>query len=102
MSTNYGEVPPTRVMEGIGPVIACYGGRDVLFRDKGTVLTKRLERVGVVPEVHVYPTVGHSLLTDGHHPVMAALSWPVMRISYDPEVAEEGWARILEFMGRHL
>ncbi len=31
VSTNYGAVPPTEAMRGIGPVIACYGGRDRAF-----------------------------------------------------------------------
>jgi carboxymethylenebutenolidase len=102
VSTNYGVVPPAKVLDGIGPVIGCYGGRDRMFRGSGPTLTRRLQRLGVEAEVHVFPEVGHSFLTDGHHPVAAALTRPLMRVEYNPEVAEQGWEKILAFFDRHL
>jgi carboxymethylenebutenolidase len=102
VSTNYGPIPSTEAMRGIGPVIACYGGRDRAFAKKGDLLRARLERLGRTPEVHVFPSVGHSFLTDGHHPVSSLLSRPVLRIGYDPSVAEEGWAKILAFFDANL
>jgi carboxymethylenebutenolidase len=58
--------------------------------------------VDVPREIHVYPTVGHSFLTDGDHPVAIALTRPLMHIRYDPEVAEDAWGKILGFFDRHL
>ena len=102
VSTNYGEVPPTEVMRGIGPVIGCYAGRDKLF-DNGAKLTARLAPLGVAPEVHRFDTVGHSFLTDGHHPIGAALSRPFFHLeARDPAVREAAWARILEFFERKI
>lgn len=102
VSCNYGDVPPMDVLPGIGPVIGCYGGRDVLFRGRAELLKKRVETVGAEVEVHAFPTAGHAFLTDGHHPVGAALSWPLMHVRYDPAVAEEGWKAIMAFFDRHL
>ncbi len=102
VSSNYGEVPSAERMRGIGPVIACYGGRDVLFRKKGDELSKRLVEVGVTPEVHLFPTAGHAFLTDGKRPVISALSWPLMHVRYDPAVAAEAWEKIDAFFDRHL
>lgn len=102
VSTNYGDVPPAAVMQGLGPVIGCYGGRDLLFRRKGAVLKERLGPQGVEVEVHTFPSAGHSFLTDGHHPVAAALTRPLLHVAYDPAVADEGWARIMAFFDRHL
>jgi carboxymethylenebutenolidase len=102
VSTNYGEVPPSERMRGIGPVIGCYGGRDLLFRGKGRVLTDRLAAVGVVPEVHTYPNAGHAFLTEGDHPIATALLGPILHAGYDPMSAPEAWSKIDAFFDRHL
>lgn len=102
VSTNYGDVPNAERMRGIGPVIACYGGRDVLFRKTPALLRERLATVGVTPEVHVYPTAGHAFLTDGKRPIASALTWPIMHVHYDPAVAAEAWEKIDAFFDRHL
>ena len=102
VSTNYGEVPPTGVMRGIGPVIGCYAGRDRLF-DNGEKLAARLAPLGVAPEVHRFETVGHSFLTDGDHPIAIALSRPFFHAeARAPAVREEAWKRILEFFERKI
>ncbi len=102
VSTNYGDVPSAERMRGIGPVIACYGGRDVPFRKAPEQLRARLATVGVTPEVHVFPSAGHAFLTDGHHPIASALTWPIMHVKYNPQAADEGWAKIEGFFDRHL
>lgn len=102
VSTNYGPLPTTERMRGIGPVIGCYGGRDRVFGGYAKKLEERLEPLGVEVETHTFPTVGHSFLTDGSHPVAAFCTRPFIRVSYDPAVAEEGWAKILAFFDRHL
>lgn len=102
ISTNYGDVPAAERMRGFPPVIGCYGGRDVIFAPKAATLDRRLTRVGVEHETHTFPTVGHSFLTDGDHPIGQLLSKPLLQIRYDPAVAEEGWRRILDFFDRHI
>jgi len=102
VSTNYGEVPPTARMRGIGPVIGCYGGRDLPFRAKGAALTERLAPLGVVPEVHTFPSAGHAFLTEGDHPVATVLTWPMLHAGYDPLSAPEAWTKIEAFFDRNL
>jgi carboxymethylenebutenolidase len=103
VSTNYGPIPSVpEVLTGMGPTIGCYGGRDVIFGKNGPILEQRLAAVGVEVEAHTFADVGHSFLTDGHHPVMSTLSWPVLRTRNAPAEAEEGWRRIFAFFDRHL
>jgi carboxymethylenebutenolidase len=102
VSTNYGDLPPAEVLRHSPPVIACYGGRDRLFGRNAARIEQRMAALGKPVEVHVFPSVGHSFLTDGHHPVARVLTWPLMEIRWDPEVAEDGWRRILAFFERTL
>jgi len=44
----------------------------------------------------------HSFLTRGRHRVARVLTWPLLEISWDPDVAEQGWARIMAFFERAL
>jgi carboxymethylenebutenolidase len=102
VSTNYGDVPATKVMRAIGPVIGCYAGRDRLFAN-GDKLRARLLPLGVTPEVLDYPAAGHSFLTDGHHPVAAALSRFLLHTeAADPALREDAWQKILAFFERSL
>lgn len=100
VSTNYGDLP--KLPTDLGPTIGCFGGRDRIFARNAGKLRTRLAERGVPHEVHVFPTVGHSFLTDGDHPVTYALTKPLMQIAYDPQVADEAWDRILAFFERHL
>jgi carboxymethylenebutenolidase len=103
VSANYaGRVPETAAMEGMGPVIACYGGRDRTTVGQGELLKRRLSPLGVTPEVHVYPDAGHSFLTDGHHPVAAAVTRPLFHLGFHEPSAQDAWPKILEFFGSHL
>jgi carboxymethylenebutenolidase len=102
VSTNYGAVPPDDVVRGLPPVIGCYGARDLVFGRTGARLEARLARAGVSAEAHTFANVGHSFLTDGHHPVAAALTRPFFRVRYDPETAEEAWRLIFAHFERHL
>jgi carboxymethylenebutenolidase len=102
ISTNYGGIPKDELLRGLGPTIGCYGGRDVVFGKMAPTLERKLRAAGVEVETHTYPNVGHSFLTDGDHPVGSRLSWPLLRISYDPAVAEEAWTKILAFFDGHL
>ena len=99
VSSNYGAVPPAEVMRGIGPVIGCYAGRDRIFANTGETLRRRLQRLGVEHEVHLFPEVGHSFLTDGHHPVGAFMSRFFFHLeARDPAVREAAWRKIFAFL----
>lgn len=102
VSSNYGDVPPAAVMRDLAPVVACYGGRDVPFRNKGELLKKRLAEVGKTPEVHNFPEAGHAFLTDGDHPIASAIFKPLLHVEYNAAVAERGWEKILGFFDREL
>lgn len=102
VSTNYGDLPPAKVLREGPPVIGCYGGRDRMFARNAKRLRARLDELDKPGEIHVFPSVGHSFLTDGHHPLARTLTWPLMQIRWDPEVAEDGWRRILSFFDRTL
>lgn len=101
VSANYGISPRAEHLRGLGPTIACFGGRDISMRSSQKLLTRVLPTLGPEHEVHVFDGAGHSFLTDGNHPE-AILSWPIMRISYDPAIAEAGWSKIFAFLDRHL
>lgn len=102
VSSNYGDLPPVEVLREGPPVIGCYGGRDRIFGRNADRLRERLNGVGRESEVHTFPTVGHSFLTDGDHPIAVALTWPLFQIRYDPSVAEHAWGEILGFFDRTL
>ena len=100
VSANYGFVPTDEALAAGGPVIACYGGKDRMMRNEPPKLRERLDAVGREGEVHVFPSVGHSFLTEGSH------WWSGMArrfdIGHDAVVAEEAWARILAFFDERL
>lgn len=102
VSANYGEVPEDEALAGCAPTIACFGGRDRMFAPKAKVLQTKLERAGVAHEVHVFAEVGHSFLTDGHHPVASTLSRPFLQVGYDAATAEAAWTKIFAFVDRHV
>ncbi len=102
VSTNYGVVPPVERLRGLPPVIGCYGNRDWLFAKKPDELRDSLAAAEVDGEVHVFPGVGHSFLTDGDRPVTFALTYPLFRIRYDADVAEHAWTKIMAFFDANL
>jgi carboxymethylenebutenolidase len=101
ISANYGTVPSKRAMEGIGPVIACYGGRDMTMRTMPDRLRSRLAAVGQTDcEVRVFDGVGHSFLTDGKPHLVQRIA--PMGFGDNPEVRERAWGEIFAFLDRHL
>lgn len=100
VNANYGAVPPEEVLSGIGPVLACYGGRDRSMRALPERLRRRLERVGAEHEVLVFEGAGHSFLTDGDHPLARAVTAPLLALGDYPTEREEGWEKILAFLAR--
>lgn len=102
VSSNYGPCPAPEVLRRLSPTIACYGGRDLSTRCDQRRLEKALDELEIEHEVHVFDNVGHAFLTDGSHPIAEALTWPLLRVTYDPATAAEGWRRILAFFDRYL
>ena len=102
VSASYGTVPPKELLEGIGPVIACFGKRDRAFRGSADKLRQALGDLGVPFEILEYPNAGHSFLTEGQHPMAALLSRPILRMGYCPEEAKDAWKRIHRFFDEWL
>jgi carboxymethylenebutenolidase len=100
VSANYGDVPRREVLSTSPPVVASYGGRDLLFRGKAEVLRRRLDACGVANDVEVYPEAGHSFMTEGHHPLMSVLALP-LRLGYVPEAADDAWKRVFAWLDRY-
>jgi len=102
VSTNYGAIPRTEAMRGIGPVIGCYGERDKMFGNEEK-LKRRLQRLGVPAETKTYPNVGHSFLTDGSHPVPGFFSRPFLHTeARDEAVREQAWSDIFSFLTKNV
>lgn len=101
-STNYGKVPPSERMRGIGPVIGCYGARDLPFRSEGQGAhgAPRAARGGArgahLPDGRARVSHGrrppHRERAHGAHPAPG----------YDPVAAPEAWSKIDAFFDRHL
>jgi carboxymethylenebutenolidase len=102
-STNYGDLPPTTVLSGIGPTIGCYGERDRVYRHTGAELGKRLTVLDVEHEVHTFDA-GHAFLTDGDHPLAQTLTRFALNVNATRDAAarEAAWPKILAFFERHL
>lgn len=96
ISTNYGDVPALERLEGLGPVVGCYGARDRRFGQNAAVLDEHLTRLGIRHEVYSFSEAGHSFLTDGHHPI-ARILMPQLALGAGAEAREEGWSKIFAF-----
>jgi carboxymethylenebutenolidase len=102
VSTNYGEIPRNLLPEGMAPTIGCYGGRDHSMASVPGRLGKLLQERGVPHQLHLDPNAGHSYLTDGDRPILAALTRPLMHVEFNAERAEAAWSKIEAFFGEHL
>lgn len=98
----YGDVPGAEALARACPIVGGYGGRDRLFAPQGRRLIAELEARGRAHDVVVYEGAGHSYMNDAGHPLLAALSRPLMAVAYDEAAAEDSWRRMLAFFGRHL
>lgn len=104
VAPNYGQ-PPSDLDELIRscPVVASYGGRDLVFRRHARPVAQRLRSAGVPADVKTYSASGHSFMnrSEGHR-VMKAISYPLTRNGYRAEDAEDAWQRIERFFSEHL
>ncbi len=101
---NYGALPKDLqgTVEGACPVVASYGGKDVL-RGSAAKLENALNAAGVPNDVKEYPNAGHSFLNDA----AAGPRWlqpveRVLNVGPEPASATDAWGRIERFFGEHL
>ena len=91
---NYGEVPADAgdVLAGSCPVVASYGGRDMMGVSHPRRLEAALTALGVPHDVKVYPEAGHSFMSP--KPAAAKPLTALARLQYDKAAAEDAWQRI--------
>ncbi len=98
----YGDTRPWDELARVCPLVGGYGGRDRLFGSKGRALIATLDELGKEHDVRIYEDAGHSYMNRAGHPILAALTRPLMCVAYDAEAAEDSWRRMLAFFARHL
>ncbi|HEY7485140.1 MAG TPA: dienelactone hydrolase family protein [Streptosporangiaceae bacterium] len=104
-AVNYGVVPrrSAEVLAGACPIVASYGGRDLMLRRAAAKLDGTLTGLDVPHDVKEYPGVGHGFLNQEELPrPLNVLSKVTMSYGYDAVAAEDAWTRILGFFGTHL
>lgn len=101
VAANYGDVPAEELMVGMPPVVASYGGRDLVIGGKAAPLRDRLARCGVEHDVKVYDDAGHSFMTEGHHPLAELLLVP-LHPGFVAGAARDAWARVFAFLDEHV
>ena len=98
----YGIVSEAVDFDRLCPLFAAYGGRDGLMKQFHRKLERELGTREVDHEVRLYPGAGHSFMNRSTSRVMEMLAWPVMPLAYREDDAEDAWAGMLTFFGRHL
>jgi carboxymethylenebutenolidase len=101
-AVNYGEVPADAgdVLAGSCPVVASYGGRDMMGTSPPRRLDAALTALGVPHDVKVYPQAGHSFMSP--KPAAARPLTALARLQYDKAAAEDAWQRISAFFNTYL
>lgn len=101
IAPNYGR--PPRSLAGSCPVVASYGGRDLVFRRHASHVAAALSENGIPHDVKVYREAGHGFMNQNdEHPVVSALGRPFLAIGYQRDAAEDAWLRIGDFFARYL
>jgi carboxymethylenebutenolidase len=86
----------------ICPVVGGYGGRDLLFAEKGRRLKAHLESLQVPHDIEIYEGAGHSYMSQHAKWMMALAPFTPLRARYDEAAAEDSWRRMLAFFRLHL
>ena len=105
VAASYGALPrDLAALDGACPVVASYGGRDRYLSGAASQLRVALTERGVAHDVKEYPGAGHAFLNeeDASPWYLAPMTRLVMHVGPDPVAAQDAWARIDDFLGRHL
>lgn len=85
------------------PVVASYGGRDLVLTKDPDRLRANLERLDVPHDVKVYPEAGHSFHTQAPGRVTEMIGpYTPLRIGYDEPSARDAHRRVVAFFRKHL
>jgi carboxymethylenebutenolidase len=100
-AVNYGLVPhhAAAVLGGACPIVASYGAKDRTMRGHAARLEQALTANRVDHDVKEYPAAGHSFMN--HHSGWAT-AFDRVGFRYSQPDADDAWARIIQFFGRHL
>jgi len=99
----YGMVPKEASdLQGLCPVIASFGRKDMLFRSHAARLSRHLEALGVTHEVIVHEDVGHSFMNDHKDPLFYLGRFTPMRAKFDAALYEKSWAAMMAFFEQHM
>lgn len=79
---------PAEALQRLCPVVGSYPGKDFTTR-QGQQLDMTLDRYAIPHDVKIYPEAKHSFVNDD-------------RGSYNAEVAEDSWERVLAFFATHI
>jgi carboxymethylenebutenolidase len=105
-SVNYGMLPRDLDddLRGACPIVGSYGGRDHSLTGAAEKLEGALTRVGVIHDVKVYPSAGHSFLNDvdSGPAAVRALTKRILGAGPEPVAAADAWKRIDAFFREHL
>jgi carboxymethylenebutenolidase len=101
-AVNYGPVPGNveEALAGSCPMVASYGGRDLMGTDLPQRIDAALTAQGVPHDVKVYPEAGHSFMSPKPAAVKPLVA--LARLQYDKGAAEDAWQRIFAFFGTYL
>jgi carboxymethylenebutenolidase len=97
----YGMAP--KQMPKSCPVVASYGGKDLMMRSEPGRLEENLAGLGVPHDVKVYPEAGHSFYSKAPGKVWEMVGpYTPLRMGYDEPSAQDAHRRVLAFFGEHL
>ncbi len=88
----------SETLDGAGPIVASFGGRDPLGRGAPERLREATARKNITADIKVYPGVGHSFANE-------LPGQPLLRIAgfgRDQAATEDAWSRVFAFFGEHL
>lgn len=102
VSVNYGRVPnDQQALRAACPIVGSYGRRDLATRSHGVRLEQHLSALGIDHDVEIHPGAGHSFMTDGHHPILKLVLFP-LRIGHAQPAADNAWERTFAFFDQHI
>lgn len=88
----------SETLDGACPVVASFGGRDLMGAGAGEKLQSVLQDKGITNDIKTYPHATHSFANK-------LPAQPLMRIAgfgYNQAATEDAWSRVFAFFGEHL